>query len=483
MILDFFRKKEEKPIYLFNTLSKQKELFKSIKKCHVSFYQCGPTVYWTQHLGNLRAATLSDFIRKTFVYLGYKVKFVRNYTDVGHLVSDGDSGEDKMEKGVKREGLSPRQIADKYIEIFENDIKDLNIPLPDFTPRATDYIKEIIQMIETLLKKGFAYSTDLAIYFDVTKAKDYTRLSRQNLEENRAGSGHADVEDKQKRNHVDFALWFFRAGTHKNAIQYWPSPFKSALVENGNGFPGWHIECSSMSKKLLGDTIDIHMGGIEHIPVHHTNEIAQSESANGKPFVHYWLHNEWLITNGGKMAKSDGTAYNLADVKERGFDPLSVRFLFLQAHYRSKQNFTWESLTAAQSGLDRLRKQVLSLGKKVGKIDRKYKKDFTEKISDDFNTPQALAILSEVLRSNFSDEDKLATILDFDNVLGLNLKDITINSNTIEKMPIEIQEILDERSVARENKEWKKSDELRDKIFTLGYTVKDTSEGQEITKI
>lgn len=481
MILDFFRKKEIKPIYLFNTLSRQKELFQPIKKGNVLFYQCGPTVYWTQHLGNLRAATLSDFIRRIFEYDGYNVRFVRNYTDVGHLVSDGDFGEDKMEKGVRREGLSPKQIADKYIGVFENDIKDLNISLPDFTPRATDYIKEIIQMVRILLEKGFAYSTDLAIYFDISKAKDYTRLSGQKLEENMAGSGHADVEDKQKKNPADFALWFFRAGTHKDAIQYWPSPFKSTLVENGFGFPGWHIECSAMSKKLLGETLDIHMGGVEHISVHHTNEIAQSESANGKPFVHFWLHNEWLMANGGKMAKSDGTAYSLAEVKEKGFDPLSVRFLFLQAHYRSKQNFTWEALEAAQKGLENLRRQISSLGGKVGKVDEKYKKEFEEKINDDFNTPQALAVLSEVLKSNISDENKLATALNFDQVFGLGLEK-AMHSETKAKIPAEIQKILDERNDARMAKNWAKADEIRERLLDLGYEVKDTARGQELTK-
>ena len=482
MILDLFKKKESKPVYLYNTLSRQKELFEPIKKGKISFYQCGPTVYSTQHLGNLRAVTLSDFMRRIFEYLGYKVTFVRNYTDVGHLTSDGDFGEDKMEKGVRKEGLTPDQIADKYIKIFENDIKDLNIPEPTFTPRATKYVKEMISMTEILLKKGYAYSTDLAIYFDISKAKDYTRLSGQNLDENKSGSGHAEVEDKRKKNPADFALWFFRAGTHKNALQFWTSPFKSPLVENGFGFPGWHIECSSMSKKLLGNTIDIHMGGIEHIPVHHTNEIAQSESANGEPFVHYWLHNEWLLVNNGKMAKSDGTGYVLSDVKEKGFDPLSVRFLFLQANYRSKQNFTWESLESAQKGLENLRKQISSLGGKAGKIDPKYKKQFVEKISDDFSTPQAFATLNEMLKSDISDPDKLATALDFDKVLGLNLKSAILNSNSAEKNSPEIQSILDERDEARKNKDWAKSDELRNKLLTLGYEVKDTAEGQKLIK-
>ncbi|OHA46536.1 MAG: cysteine--tRNA ligase [Candidatus Taylorbacteria bacterium RIFOXYD2_FULL_36_9] len=407
---------------LYNTLTRKKEVFKAIKEGEVLFYQCGPTVYFTQHIGNLRAMVLSDLIRRTFLYNGYQVKFVRNYTDVGHLVSDGDSGEDKMEKGAKREGLSPIKIAEKYIKIFEDDIKDLNTLEPAFKPKATEYIKEMQVMVQDLLDKGFAYSTPLAVYFDISKAKDYTRLSGQNLEKNREGAGVGDVEDPQKKNSADFALWFFRAGKHKEAIQFWPSPFVSPLVEKGEGFPGWHIECSAMIKALLGETIDVHMGGIEHISVHHTNEIAQSESVNGVPLANYWLHNEWLTVNNGKMAKSEGTGFSLAEVKEKGFNPLALRYFFLQANYRSKQNFTWEAMQSAQTGFDRLVNNVSALGEVIGKVDDSFRKEFLEKINNDFNAPQALALTFAVLKSALSSEDKLATILDFDKVLGLNLK-------------------------------------------------------------
>jgi cysteinyl-tRNA synthetase len=277
-------------------------------------------------------------------------------------------------------------------------------------------------LVQVLLDKGFAYSTDLAIYFDISKMADYTKLSKQKLEENREGAGNADTEDPQKRNPADFSLWFFRAGKHKNAIQFWPSPFTSPIVENGDGFPGWHIECSAMSKALLGDTLDLHMGGMEHISVHHTNEIAQSESANGVPLSHYWLHNEWLTVNNGKMAKSEGTGYSLAEVKEKGFSPLALRYFFLQAHYRSKQNFTWEAMQSAQNGYDRLQKNISALGTTIGKVDDNYKKEFLEKINNDFNMPQALALIFGVLKSALPNEDKLATILDFDKVLGLKLK-------------------------------------------------------------
>jgi cysteinyl-tRNA synthetase len=458
---------------LYNTLSRKKEEFKPIKEGEVLFYQCGPTVYWTQHIGNLRASTLADFIYRSFLYNNYKVKFTRNYTDVGHLVSDGDTGEDKMEKGVKREGLSPTEIANKYIKIFEDDNKDLNNLEATFKPRATEYVKEMQAMVQVLLDKGFAYITPLAIYFDISKTKNYTELSGQNLEENRSGAGTGEIEDPQKRNSADFAIWFFRAGTHEKAIQYWPSSFTSPLVENGNGFPGWHIECSAMSKALLGNTLDVHMGGIEHISVHHTNEIAQSESANGVPLSNCWLHNEWLMVNNGKMSKSEGTAFSLAEIKEKGFNPLALRYFFLQAHYRSKQNFTWEALQAAQTGLDRLINNISSLGTVVGEINEEFKNKFTEAISDDFNTPQALAIVHELLKSDLTNEIKLATILDFDKVLGLDIEKTIKNSGEQKQIPENIQTLLAERKLARDNKDYKKADELRDQITALGFEVKD----------
>src|SRR4030042_2920350 len=349
---------------LYNTLNSKREEIKPLKDKKVNMYYCGPTVYWTQHIGNLRVMFCADLVVRVLKYLGYKVKFVRNYTDVGHLTSDEDLGEDKMEKGAKREGLKPQQIADKYIKIYEQDTAKLNLGEPNVKPRATKYIKEMIKIVQVLLDKGFAYTTDLAVYFDVTKAQNYNQLSGQNLDEQIKGAGTGEVEDPQKKHPADFALWFFKAGRHQNALQTWTSPFKSPLVEKGQGFPGWHIECSAMSKKNLGNTFDIHMGGIEHIPVHHTNEIAQSESANGVKFVNYWLHNEHLTVNSGKMAKSEGTSFSLQEVEDKGFQPLVLRYFFLQAQYRSKQNFTWESLQASQTGLERIYSQVIDLGKK-----------------------------------------------------------------------------------------------------------------------
>jgi len=468
---------------IFNTLTRKKEIFKPLRDKKVLFYHCGPTVYWTQHIGNLRGMTCADTIVRSLEYLGYKVILTRNYTDVGHLISDADEGEDKMEKSAQREGISPKQIAEKYIKIFEKDIKELNIRQANYRPRATRMIPEIIKMIQTLLKKGFAYSTPLAIYFDISRAKNYYRLSGQKGANNLKNAGKGEVSDPNKKNAADFALWFFKAGKHKNALQTWPSPFKSPLVENGQGFPGWHIECSAMAKKFLGKTIDIHMGGVEHIPIHHTNEIAQSEAANGVKFVNYWLHNEHLMFNGQKMAKSTGLALSLSEVKEKGFNPLALRYLFLQAHYRSKQNFTWKSMEASQKGFDRLVSEIQRLGAKRGAVNSVFKKKFIEKISDDFNIPGALAILHRLLKTaGISYPDKLATVLDFDKVLGFNLAKV-IKKNSRLKIPSKILMMAKKREKFRKEKEWQKADELRRKIEELGYKLEDTEEGTKIKPI
>jgi cysteinyl-tRNA synthetase len=467
-------------IKIYNTLTKKKEEFKPFKDKVVKFYHCGPTVYWTQHIGNLRGMVMADLINRSLRYLGYKVKLVRNYTDVGHLTSDQDQGEDKIAKGAQREGLSPQQIAQKYIKIFEQDVKKLNILEPEVKPLATKHVKEMIDMVKNLLDKGYAYTTDLAVYFDVRKAPNYNQLSGQKLEQQIKGAGKGDVEDPGKKHAADFALWFFKAGKHKNALQTWFSPFESSLVKDGEGFPGWHIECSAMSKKYLGKTIDIHMGGVEHIPVHHTNEIAQSESANQAKFVNYWLHNEHLTVDNGKMAKSEGTSYSLQEIEEKGFEPLALRYFYLQAHYRSKQNFTWQALAAAQNGYDNLKNQILSLGKKKGRINAEFKSDFIQAISDDFNIPQALAVVHDVFKSDLSEADKLATVLDFDQVLGLNLA--KIKKEKI-KIPAEIVKLVEKRKAARAIKDWEQSDKLRDKINQLGYQVEDTDNGQVIKKL
>lgn len=471
-------------VKLYNTLAREKQIFEPLQEGKISMYQCGPTVYWTQHIGNMRAVVLADLIVRSLQYAGYEVKFVRNYTDVGHMTSDEDTGEDKMEKGAKREGLSPEEVAGKYIAVYEQDVADLNTLCPDFKPRATENIDGIIEMTQTLLDKGYAYTTPLAVYFDISKAKDYTKLSRQNMEEIIDGAGGGDVEDPDKRHSADFALWIFKAEKHKNALQFWTSPFQSSLVSSGEGFPGWHIECSVMSEKHLGATLDIHMGGVEHIPVHHTNEIAQSESANDAIFANYWLHNEHLLVDNTKMSKSEGTSYSLAEVKEKGFDPLALRYFFLQAHYRSKQNFTWEALEASQKGLMNLYKQVAGLGTEYGEINEEYQKKFTEQLSDDFNLPQALATVYEMLQADIPPKDKLATIFDLDNVLGLRICEKVKILREEQKIivPEEIQKLVSKREDARKNKDWAESDNLRDEILSKGFEVLDTQTGPKIVK-
>ncbi len=468
----------------YNTLTKKQEEFKPIEKNKVKFYQCGPTVYWTQHIGNLRAMTMGDLIRRSLIYLGYDVTYVRNYTDVGHLTSDADSGEDKMEKGAKREGLTPEEIADKYIKIFEDDIKELNLLAPDHKSKVTTCIDEIIKMIQILLDKNAAYITPKAIYFDVSCADDYPAFSNRKFEDQIEGAGSGDVTDKNKKHPADFALWFFKTGAHKNALQTWSSPFHSTEVENGQGFPGWHIECSVIAKKFLGDRLDIHMGGVEHIPIHHPNEIAQSEVANDKQFAHTWLHNEHLTVDDEKMSKSLGTGYSLLEVKEKGFSPMDLRYFFLQAHYRSKQNFTWEALHAARTA----RSNLINKLKKLKDTRSPYnnadeiKTKFVAALEDDVNIPKALAIIWDVLKDkDFFDLD---LIIKFDQVLGLDLEN-EISKETILEISNEdkkeIDKLISERNQAREEKNYEKSDEIRDILKDkYGVEIEDTKDGTKI---
>lgn len=464
---------------LYNTLTRQIEEFKPIEPNKVKFYHCGPTVYWVQHIGNLRAMTWADLIRRSLTFLGFQVIFVRNYTDVGHLTSDQDEGEDKMEKGAKREGLTPDQIAEKYINIFDADTQKLNIIPPSHRPRATVYIQKMIEMVKILLAKNHAYVAEQAIYFDVSTFRNYNQLNKQKIDLNIAGGGKGKIEDKQKRHFSDFALWFFKKGAHKNALQTWQSPW-------GEGFPGWHIECSVMAKSLLGNTIDIHMGGVEHIPVHHTNEIAQSEAANGVKFVNYWLHNEHLNVDGGKMAKSQGTGLTLSDVINKGFDPLDLRYFYLSAHYRAKQNFTWEALSASQIAYKKLKEYAVVLKKqilrsqlsqeKLSQLDQ-YRQNFIINISTDFQIPQALAGMWEMLKSNIPSTDKLDLLLEFDKVFGLNLDKVQED-----KIPKDILEIAEKREEARRKGDFTLSDNLRKQIADQGYTIEDLEKGFKIKK-
>ncbi len=481
-------------LQVFNTLTRKLEDFKPLQDNKVSFYQCGPTVYSPQHIGNIYSALKGDFVHKILEYLDFEVTFTRNITDVGHLtgdnLGDADLGEDRMEKAAKKEGITPEKIAKKYMDQYHSDIKALNVSDPDYETIATKYIDEMADMVQKLIDQGYAYATDKAIYFEVAKFQNYTKLSRQNLEENIKGAGKGDEGDSNKKNAFDFAIWFFKTGKHEKALQTWEKKFKGIDQSEVQGFPGWHIECSAMAKATLGKTIDIHMGGVEHIPIHHTNEIAQSECANNAKFANYWLHHERLMIEGKKMSKSLGNVYLLKDIQEKGFDPLSYRYFALQAHYRSKQNFTWQAIESSQNALNKLRKKILTLQNnsfKKGNILEIWRAKFSETLLDDFNTAQALACVWDLFKSDAQDQDKLATVLDFDKVLGLKLKqyieDHSLDNNK-EKISYEKKEqiklLIKKREKYREEKKWEKADEIRN-ILKNKYQVH-IVDSQEKTK-
>lgn len=455
---------------LYNTLTRQKEEFIPIDSEEVRMYSCGPTVYNYAQIGNLRAYVFTDILRKTLKYEGFKLKQIMNITDIGHLSSDADSGDDKMTKGLLREGKeltlgNMRELAEFYTEKFKDDLKNLNIEMPDGIYFASDYIKEDIDLIKKLEEKNFTYKTSDGIYFDTKKMPDYGALwggKRVHDEE------ESRIEkNKEKKNPEDFALWKF-----DNKIGF-PTPW-------GQGFPGWHIECSAMGIKFLGEQFDIHTGGIDHIPVHHTNEIAQSECATGKkPFVKYWMHNEWVLLGDKKIAKSSGNFITLSNVVEKGINPIAYRFWILMASYRTKMNFNWEALEGAEIALKRLYNLYLNLGANVGNVNKEYQEKFKECLENDLDTPRALSTLWDLIKEEkVSDADKKATILDFDKVLGLGFENLKE-----EIIPNEVIKLAEEREEARKNKDFKKSDELRAKINSLGYEVKDSSSSYKINKI
>lgn len=456
----------------YNTLTRSKQEFKPINEGEVRMYTCGPTVYNFAHIGNFRTYMLSDILRKSLEYCDFKVTQVMNITDIGHLASDADSGEDKMTKGLLREGKeltleNMRELAEFYTARFNEDLAKLNIKPPSGQYYASDYVKEDIELVQKLENKGFTYKTSDGIYFDTEKMPDYGILWGG---KRTADKEHARIdENSEKRNSEDFALWKFN-----NQIGY-PSPW-------GMGFPGWHIECSAMGMKFLGEQFDIHIGGIDHIPIHHTNEIAQSECATGKkPFVRFWLHNDFVDTAGEKMAKSGDNFLTLNKVIEKGINPIAYRFWLLMASYRTKVNFNWEALEASEVALKRLYRQYLELSASSadkGEVDHTYKKKFQERISDDLDTPRGLSLLWDLMKDeSVSDADKKATILDFDKVLSLGFADLKED-----EVPEEIQKLAQEREEARKNKDFQKSDELRDKIYSMGYEVKDEAEGYRILK-
>ena len=461
------------PLKLYNTLTRKKEVFKPSKKDKIGIYGCGPTVYWYQHIGNMRRYIFEDILIRTLLFNQYKIKHIINITDVGHLTSDADEGEDKMVKAIKREGLpltkdSMLKIAKKYEKVFKEDLEKLNILKPDAWPHATEYVKEMIELIKIMEKKGFAYETKSAVYFDVSKFKDYGKLARLKLEGLKAG---ARVKiDEEKRNPQDFVLWFKRIGKHANHLMQWDSPW-------GKGFPGWHIECSAMSIKYLGEQFDIHTGGIDHISVHHTNEIAQTESATEKsPWVKFWVHSNHLTLKEGKMSKSGENILILSDLEKKGFTPMEFRYLCFGTHYRKKLVFDMKKMEASQQTYQRL-KNIISEIKDDKEINKKYLKEFERVMDDDLNTPQALQVLWKLIRDDKA-KGKLQTIKKMDRIFGLKL----LEKKKI-KIPKEVQKLVDEREKVRKDRDWKKADDLRDKIRKLGFIVEDTGKGIKIGEI
>lgn len=471
-------------LHLYNTLTRTTEEFKPIQKGNVGIYACGPTVYNYAHIGNLRTYVFEDTLKRVLLYNRYKVKHIMNITDVGHLTGDGDAGEDKIARGAEREGKTAWQIAKFYTSAFQKDLKDLNILSPNRFPKATANIKEQIALIKKLETKGFTYKTKDGIYFDTSKLKDYGKLAQLQKQELKAG---ARVEMGEKKNITDFALWKFsypplsKKGqgelpeTRPKRQMEWKSPW-------GVGFPGWHIECSAMSEKYLGQPFDIHCGGIDLAPVHHTNEIAQSEAANDKPLANYWLHGEFVLMGTDKMAKSAENFITLQTLKEKGFDPIAYRYLLLQTHYRKQLSFSWEALAAAQNGLNHLYNIVRTWGK-AGPTCHECEDKFTEAINNDLDMPGAMAVMWDLIKNPiYPGAAKKRTILKFDKVLGLGLAKLSANNNKQQNiLPKEIKDLAAERDGARFSKNWKKSDELRKKIEVAGYTVEDTPEGTKIT--
>jgi len=482
-----FRRVAKHPrIVLYNTLGKAKQEF--ILPAHartVRMYNCGPTVYNVQHIGNLSAFVFADILRRTLEYSGYTVRQVINITDFGHLTSDADQGEDKMMKGLKREGLKPtlenmKEMGRKYAELFKKDLVALNIDIEKVTfPFASDYIPAQIALIKTLEEKGYAYQTSSGVYFDTSRSPNYGELGDINLEGQRAG---ARVEtDPEKRNPTDFILW------KSDAKHGWDSPW-------GKGFPGWHIECSAMISSILGKQIDIHTGGIEHVAVHHNNEIAQSEAATGKrPFSRFWMHRAHIQLEGGKMAKSEGNVVYLSEVIKRGYHPLALRYLLLGAHYRTPANFTWDALDAAQTSFLRLRR-IVDTEREGGNVSPAWQKTIRDRFNDDLDTPGALAAVWEMIKdAKISRSDVRATILEADKVFGLGLALPDLLAQTLcqkmfgvpveaEDMPERVRTLLDAREAARKEKNWQHADAMRGELTKLGYSIEDTSSGPRVFK-
>ena len=467
---------------VYNTMTRTKEEFKPISSECVTIYSCGPTVYNYAHIGNMRTYVFMDILRRVLKLNGYKLKHVMNITDVGHLTSDGDEGEDKMEKAAKSQKKTPWEIAEYFTGVFFKDLERLNIETPEITPKATAHINEMIEFVQELCDKGYGYETSDGIYFDIAKFPHYGRLSRVNLEDQLAGASERVEINTEKRHPADFAIW---KKAPKEHIMQWPSPW-------GMGYPGWHIECSTMSREYLGDCFDIHTGGVDHIPIHHENEIAQSEAITGKKSVHYWMHGEFLLVDNGQMSNSLGNTYTISDLMEKGYSPLAYRYFCLNGNYRNKLNFTWEAMDAAQVSLNRLY-EALARHKEAGEgilpesTLAEWKKEFTDAVSDDLNVPLGLGILWKALRY----PEKSRSIYEFalftDRVLGLSMEE---NAGTIkesdppqeEEISSEVRTLVEQRTEAKKRKDFNTADAIRDQLRGMGITLIDTKDGVKIVR-
>lgn len=463
----------------YNTLTRKKEEFHSIDENRVRMYSCGPTVYSYAHIGNFRTYIFMDTLRRVLKYNGYDLKHVMNITDVGHLESDADEGEDKMEKAARKEKKDPYEIANYYTEIFLKDMEKLNIDKPEIITKATENISQMIDYVKEIIKNGYAYETSKGIYFDISKLDKYPVLSNRKLDDQIAGA-RVDV-DPEKKNPYDFALWIKAPENH---IMKWESPW-------GLSYPGWHLECSTMGRRFLGEEFDIHTGGVDHIPTHHENEIAQSKGATGKIPAHVWMHCEYLQVDGGKMSKSLGNTYTISQLQEKGISPLAFKLFCFTAHYRNKLNFTFEGAYGAQKALERLYDSYIKNANGIDDVDENTIKEYDERflayINDDMNMPGAMSVVWDIARNTKKSAKFANLLLKFDEVLGLDMKNaekylVKFKQNDSEELPAEIKKLVEERKNARAEKNWAKSDEIRDKIISLGYSIKDTKDGIIVKK-
>ena len=462
---------------LYNTLTRKKENFKPLIGNEVRIYTCGPTVYNYAHIGNFRSYIFMDNLRRVLKYNGYNLKHVMNITDVGHLESDADEGEDKMEKAAKRENKNPYDIAKFYTEAFFKDMESLNIEIPEIIAKATDHIPEMIEYVKKIIENGYAYETSKGIYFDISKLDKYPVLSNRKMDEQIAGA-RVDV-DPEKKNPYDFALWIKAPENH---IMKWESPW-------GLSYPGWHLECTAMGNKYLGEEFDIHTGGVDHIPIHHENEIAQAKGATGKIHAKLWMHVEFLQVDGGKMSKSLGNVYTISQLAERGIEALAYKLFCYSAHYRTKLNFTFDGALSSQKALNRLRegylKHLKGEDKVKNEIIQEYETKFLETINDDLNIPAAMGIIWDIVRSEQKSKKYAELLEKFDQVLGLDIKNSQryLEKQSNIEIPEEIKELIEKRKIARQEKNWKLSDEIRDILVKKGYQVEDSKEGMIVKKI